>query len=83
MNRDKKHTVGIILGKMSGGTESGGTGYMPMGENDSVRQETGTAKKAAVQRLLSAIEHRDPEGIQAALETFMELCSGEDYDDRD
>lgn len=79
LERNRKSAVKIILGRMSDGTESGGSGYgrVEGGEEDYMKRETGTAKKAAVQRLMTSIEHRDIEGIQLALETFMGLCDGD------
>lgn len=81
MNRDKKNAVSVILGKMSGGTESGGTGYGPPEPKDTAKEDKSAAKRAAVDSLFSALERKDSSAGVSALETFIDLCSGEDYGD--
>ena len=82
MNKDKKTAISVILGKMGDGSESGGTGYRKEGEEQGPRSDSSTAKSGAVQKLMNSIEHRDPEGMRSALETFIELCIGDtDGDD--
>lgn len=81
MNKDKKRAITIIMDKMSGGSESGGTGYDKHEGPEEIRSDSSTAKAGAVSKLLSAIEHRDPEGMRSALETFIECCRGDDDGD--
>lgn len=79
---EKKRAITVIMQKMKGGagTENGGTGYEKKGEEggDKPRSDSSVAKSGAMQRFLSAVESKNPDDMASALETFYELCSGED-----